>query len=79
MIRTIREQRYGLMGYSHRAFICPYFQYDIKLGVKCEGGKINFKDRDHALGYENKYCGSYDWKHCSVAQALNIYYEEQDE
>lgn len=66
------------MGYSNKTFICPFFKWDERLGVHCEGGKVVFPDRAAAEDYIDRHCGAGGWRNCSVASSLLRYYERTD-
>ena len=41
------------MGYSNKTFACPFFKWDERLCVHCEGGRVTFPDKDqHPLFLE---------------------------
>lgn len=64
--------------YSHKTWICPYYQWDEKTAVHCEQGtRIKFPSRNSANEYMNKFCCK-DWKHCSIANSLNRFYETSE-
>ena len=68
------------MGYSNKTFTCPFFKWDERLCVHCEGGRPSFPDRKAAQEYIDRYCGGLDgWKDCSIAQNLLRYYERTEE
>ena len=68
------------MGYSNRTFCCPFFRWDERTRVHCEGGKISFPDPEAALIYIAGHCAEVQgWKECSIAQNLMRYYEREDE
>ena len=63
-------------GYSNRVFNCPYFQYDQRTRVHCEGGTISMPDRVSFIRWVNKYCCDVpNWEKCPIAQHLTEYYE----
>lgn len=67
------------MGYSNKTFTCPFFRWDERLCIHCEGGRIAYPDRKTAEEYINRYCGSVvHWKECSVASNLLRYYERTE-
>ena len=68
------------MGWRNVTWVCPYFHYDEKLLVACEGGtRIKFDDIQTLRQYEDAHCCSMDGYHkCSVAQALEEKYREED-
>ena len=63
-------------GYSNRLWKCPFFQADERQIVICEGGRVSFTDRPTYLRYANGYCCG-DWERCTLAMALNRFYEEK--
>lgn len=63
------------MGYSNRTWVCPFYKWDERLCVHCEGGKIRFPDRISLNEFVRLYCGTANWKTCSVAENLLRYYE----
>lgn len=62
--------------YSGRLWKCPYFVGDERQAIHCEGGTVAFADRPTYLRYAGTYCCR-DWKLCTLARALNEYYEEE--
>lgn len=65
-------------GYSSRTWTCPFFQWDERRKVHCEGGGIAFTDGETFSAYAEKYCGSLEgWKACSIAAALLKQYERE--
>ena len=65
-----------MAGYSHRSWSCPFFKWDERLAVHCEGGRLTFPDRDAARAYAERYCaGERGWKQCTLSRALELYYE----
>ena len=69
----------AVTGYSNKTFACPFFKWDEKLAVHCEGGRVTFPDKEAALEYIDRYCGSpAGWRSCSVAASLLKYYERKD-
>lgn len=68
------------MGYSNKTWACPFFKWDERLRVHCEGGTISFRDRQEAAEYIDRHCACVDgWKKCSLARSLLGYYERQEE
>lgn len=65
--------------YSKRIWICPYFSYDTKDYMRCEGGRVCFSKKELNKRYFDKYCGSYEWGKCTFARELNGYYEGLDD
>ena len=69
-----------MAGYSHRAWACPFFKWDERLRVHCEGGCVQFRDREQAVEYQNGYCASLEgWESCTVAASAVRYYERMDQ
>ena len=67
------------MGYSNKTFACPFFKWDERLCVHCEGGRPSFPDRTAAQEYINQFCGDVTgWKNCSIARTLLRFYERTD-
>lgn len=63
-------------GYSGRDWVCPYYKWDKKMQVYCEGGTVKLPDRDVFREYVGAYCSALDgWESCSIARALTEYYE----
>ena len=66
----------GCMGYSNKTFVCPFFRWDERLRIHCEGGRISFRDRQEAEEYIEHNCGELNrWRECSIARSLLRYYE----
>ena len=64
------------MGYSNKYWTCPFFRWDEKLNIHCEGGRIRFPDQRALNEYAQRHCASPDgWQTCSMAASLNQYYE----
>lgn len=64
--------------YSSRIFECPFFRWDRKGEVHCEGGVVSLPPKE-LLEYMNKYCGSIRGYHdCPIAMALFDYYERME-
>jgi hypothetical protein len=54
-----------------RTYYCPYFHYE-KEGIICEAGKVGPELRD---SYISDYCASMNYRHCTLARALELQYE----
>lgn len=66
------------MDYWHKAWICPFFRWDDRLKVVCEGGsRVTFPDQRGAKRFIEAYCANEagGWKRCCIAAALTEYYE----
>lgn len=67
------------MGYSNKTFACPFFKWDERLCVHCEGGRVTFPDKAAAQEYIDRYCAAAQWwQACTVASTLLRYYERTD-
>ncbi len=63
-------------GYSGRLWACPFFHWDERQGIHCEGGCITFQDERTYRGYAKQFCcGAKGWESCTVAKALVDQYE----
>lgn len=67
-----------MAGYSNRTWICPFFKWDEKQRVHCEGGTITMPDKQAYKAYIDQYCSSCGWGGCSMSATLMDYYERQD-
>lgn len=68
-----------MAGYSHKTWACPFFHWDERLRVRCEGGCMSFPDREALAEYADRYCANLqDWKSCTVAANLLKYYERTE-
>jgi len=75
--RGMREGR--TLKYSHLVYCCPYYEWDAKTTMHCEGGRLSFPDRDTAQAYFTTYCGDIDgWRRCTVARAITRFYEREE-
>lgn len=64
----------------NKLWICPYWKWDGVRTIHCEGGSLQFPTRECADAYMLAYCGANpEWQRCSVARALNEYYEKIEE
>ena len=67
------------MHHSRRVWRCPYYKFDRKLEVHCEGGSV-FRVADRAIFYEhaNRYCSNAKhWERCQIAECLTKLYNKQ--
>lgn len=65
-----------MAGYSHKTWACPFFGWDERLCIHCEGGCMRFRDRKEAVEFQDSYCASLNgWKDCTVASSVMRYYE----
>lgn len=59
-----------------KAYACPYLTGDGGLTIRCEAGKITFKDRTSRIDYANRFCANREcYKNCTLCRNLNEYYE----
>jgi len=70
-----------LAGYTNKAFACPYYKWDERQRVTCEGGvSVPFPDYRTACEYMDRYCANVaGWHGCSIAAALEGFYERKDD
>ena len=69
-----------MAGYSHITWTCPFFTWDEKTTIHCEGGKIRFPDAQAKREYAKAYCArDGTWQECSVAAALMHYYDRKED
>lgn len=68
------------MHYSRRTWCCPYYRYDEKFVVHCEGGSMfKLRDREIFADHADRYCGNAkDWTKCPTADALTKLYEKRE-
>ncbi len=61
-----------------RVYICPYWNWEEKLSVHCEGGLICFPDARMKREFVCRYCAHLPgWERCTIAGAWGEYYERQ--
>ena len=66
-------------GYSGRRFQCPFFKWDERKKVHCEGGVVALPVPE-LRRYMDRYCASLeDWEKCSFAGTLLEFYERDEE
>ena len=66
--------------YRNEVFACPYYLWESKSAVKCEGGTIRMPDGAAALDYFWTYCCDVSgWRRCTVARAISRHYETSAE
>ena len=68
-------------GYSSRVWTCPFFQWDERLAVHCEGGsRVRFARLRTYRQYVSCYCCDLNgWRRCSIADALNKQYDDEED
>lgn len=61
-----------------RAYQCPFFRWEEKRKIHCEGGQLCFPDLDSMGEYIDKFCAkSPGWQSCSVAGNMQDYYRRK--
>ncbi len=67
-------------GYSNRAWQCPFFRWDERRKVHCEGGSaISMPDAASFRAYISRHCSSHQgWHSCSIAVQLSSYWDRVD-
>ena len=66
--------------YQNMVFACPYYGWETKCDVHCEGGRIALPDAAAARDYFRTYCCDVSgWRRCTVARAITRHYERDDE
>jgi len=71
-----------MAGYTHKTWSCPYFIWDDKRMIKCEGGRLRFPDFATCSGFAENYCASLSgngWKNCCIARTVSLWYMNQPE
>lgn len=64
-------------GYSNRVWACPFFRWDERRKVHCEGGCVAFGRGSTFHDYADRYCANpKDWERCTVAASLVEQYEK---
>lgn len=64
--------------YSRCIYTCPFYKHREKLTMRCEGGELRFHDGKATSEYVARYCAAEQWQKCSIAAALERYYERMD-
>lgn len=63
-----------------KTWCCPFFRWEDRLRVNCEGGRVCFHDGEERRLYINRFCACVPgWEGCSIAQGLQQYYERLEE
>lgn len=64
-------------GYSSKTWACPFFKWDEKQKVHCEGGVVSLWPKTYD-DYTNAYCASVEnWQKCSLAVYLVRQYDKE--
>ncbi|MEA4920642.1 MAG: hypothetical protein VB078_06970 [Clostridiaceae bacterium] len=61
----------------NKYWLCPFFKWDGKAEISCEGGRVKLPDGVTANEYMNTFCAG-DWRRCTIAAALLQYYDTED-
>lgn len=64
--------------YSNKTWTCPFYGSSKKLSMNCEGGRLHFSSWADCSEYADRYCASYNWRNCTVAQQLLRKYEREE-
>lgn len=67
-----------MASYYHRRWECPFYAWDEKLAVHCEGGVIRLPDKQAMTDYIGRYCCG-DWRRCHIARTVSAYYERKED
>lgn len=63
-------------GYSSRIWVCPFFRWDKRRQVYCEGGTVSLPDLETFQEFVNTYCAAdKGWENCAIAKAMTEYYD----
>ena len=66
-----------MSGYWHMYVICPYFAWENKTAIGCEGKTVHrFPKGRMCRSYQEKYCAG-NWQECTYAKVMNEYYEQE--
>lgn len=58
---------------------CPFYKREDALSLFCEGGDFKFHDYKARKEYIQNFCEDIkDWHKCTIACALENYYERKD-
>ena len=64
------------MDYWHKDWKCPFYKYNEQRKVCCEGGcRVQFMDKSSAGRYMSRYCASFRYADCTIAQSRIEIYE----
>jgi hypothetical protein len=62
-------------GYRTRRWRCPFFRWDERFSVHCEGGCVSLP-KEVFVGFINDFCDSEGgWEKCPVAKRLMHFYD----
>lgn len=63
--------------YSHKTWKCPFFTWDEREKIHCEGGVLKFEDKESLDEYAESFCACDNWGKCSIAQNRLNWYEKR--
>ena len=61
-----------------KTIICPFWKWEGEGSSICEGCKLTFPDRSTRQEYIDRFCGSMEYRQCTIAAALMRYYDEKE-
>lgn len=64
--------------HRNKIWVCPYFQKAQGPRMYCEGGCVQFPAQELNEAYFARFCTSYNWEQCGLAQALTEYYNRKE-
>lgn len=66
------------MSSTSRQIQCPFFLWDEKKKLHCEGGVLTLPGKE-TNRYMDRYCAHMQgWKDCPIAKSLTAYYDSVD-
>ncbi len=79
MVRRRNDKRKSIAVKRNKTWTCPYFTWDGRKEISCEGGRLEFPTAAAAVAYMDTFCaGGNNWRHCTLAEALTKHYEEEN-
>ena len=64
--------------YWHKAYVCPFWEAAGKRTIRCEDGCVLcFPESRDTADYIGRYCASYEYGKCSIAEAKTRYFDRQ--
>lgn len=62
-----------------KTYCCPFYRWEEKLSVHCDGGCLRFPDQETRNDYLKQYCSANpSWAQCSIAASMQDYYERME-
>ena len=75
-----RKKEFGLGYYRQLDFACPYYGWESKSAVHCDGGNVKLPNGAAAEEYFLTYCANVPgWRRCTVARAITRHLEKKYE